>query len=107
MGRQSGFALLGSVICGKRKSGYGFSPERRANGPPRSSSQYQMPKAITLVTKIAAPPPSRTAALLLISPLRMGLARTTADALLSTVIAAVRIRLAHRPAVVGREIRTG
>ena len=56
---------------------------------------------------MAAPLPSSTAALLLTSPLRMRLARTTADAVLSTVMAAVRIRLAHLPIVVGRDSRTG
>ena len=36
---------------------------RRANGPPRSNSQYISAKAMTFVTKMAAPPPSSTVAL--------------------------------------------
>ncbi|SHY25769.1 Uncharacterised protein [Mycobacteroides abscessus subsp. abscessus] len=50
------------------KSGCGRSGVRRAKGPPRSNSQYHMPKTITLVTKIARPLPSSTRGLSPICP---------------------------------------
>jgi hypothetical protein len=42
----------GVDIWGKRKSGRGCSGSCRTAGPPRSSSQYQRPNAMTLVSQM-------------------------------------------------------
>ena len=59
------------------------------------------------VTKIAAPLPSNTAALLLTSPERMRMSRRTADNVLSVVIAASSTQDAYLPSRVDLVSRSG
>ena len=66
-----------------------------------------MPNTMMFVTKMAAPLPSRTAALLLTSPVRMRTSSTIADPVLSMVIAASSTQVAHLPKRVRRDMTHG
>ena len=66
-----------------------------------------MPKTMMLVTKMAAPLPNRTAALLLTSPEMMRMSSKTADSVLSIVIAASSTQVAYLPCRVERVSFTG
>ncbi len=66
-----------------------------------------MPNTMMLVTKMAAPLPSRTAELLLTSPVTIARSSLKADSVLSTAIAASSTQLTYFPVTVERVRRTG
>ena len=71
LGCQGGPVGLGEQEVGVGSFRWRSSTPARANSPPRSNSQYQIPNTMTLVKNSAAPFTSSTAALLLTCPVMM------------------------------------